>query len=123
MNLSRRRWLLPARKNRQVLARVQSLLAGIDLSKKDGSKLAAGDLVVARFTADDTPYRARVMKVDGNKIAVYYIDFGNVCNLFFIPPLIIGGQCGFWLLNLSPKDVSNKKAGQSIRDGKHFKGH
>jgi len=66
-------------KNKQIIMDTQALLAELEpkLAKKDSTKLAVHDLVVARFTADDALYRARVTKVDGNKISVYYIDFGN----------------------------------------------
>jgi len=37
------------------------------------------DIVAARFTADDTLYRARITRVDAAKVAVVYIDYGNVC--------------------------------------------
>lgn len=37
------------------------------------------DIVAARFTADDTLYRARITRVDAAKVAVVYVDYGNVC--------------------------------------------
>lgn len=64
-------------KNKQVFQSINRLLASIEPLPKQTSKLAVHDLVVARFTADNELYRARVTKVDGNKISVYYIDFGN----------------------------------------------
>jgi len=36
-----------------------------------------GDICVAKFSLDDEWYRAKVLKVDGNKIHVLYIDYGN----------------------------------------------
>lgn len=36
-----------------------------------------GDLCAARFTADKQWYRARVEKIEGAKIAVQFIDYGN----------------------------------------------
>ena len=69
------------------------------LAKKDSTKLAVHDLVVARFTADDALYRARVTKVDGNKISVYYIDFGNVCpcgNVMWGSAWVCGGALKWW---------------------------
>ena len=40
-----------------------------------------GDLCVAQFSMDDEWYRAKVIKEDGNKITVLYIDYGNVNDL------------------------------------------
>jgi staphylococcal nuclease domain-containing protein 1 len=37
-----------------------------------------GELLAARFTADDEWYRARVEKIEGNnRISVYFVDYGN----------------------------------------------
>jgi len=37
-----------------------------------------GELLAARFTADNEWYRARVEKIEGNnRISVYFIDYGN----------------------------------------------
>ncbi|KAJ8315336.1 hypothetical protein KUTeg_007486 [Tegillarca granosa] len=37
-----------------------------------------GDMCAAKFSADDQWYRARVEKVDRNKVTVHFIDYGNV---------------------------------------------
>ena len=39
---------------------------------------AVGDICVAKFSLDDEWYRAKVLKIDGNKVHVLYIDYGNV---------------------------------------------
>jgi staphylococcal nuclease domain-containing protein 1 len=36
-----------------------------------------GELLAARFTADNEWYRARVEKIEGNRVSVYFIDYGN----------------------------------------------
>lgn len=37
-----------------------------------------GELLAARFTADNEWYRARVEKIEGNnRISVYFVDYGN----------------------------------------------
>jgi staphylococcal nuclease domain-containing protein 1 len=64
-------------KNRQAMQRVQAALSAVDVSKKDAAPLNVNDIVAARFTADDTLYRARITRVDAAKVAVVYIDYGN----------------------------------------------
>jgi len=40
--------------------------------------LKKGELLAARFTADNEWYRARVEKIEGNnRISVYFVDYGN----------------------------------------------
>lgn len=41
-------------------------------------KPRVGDLVSAKFTEDDSWYRAKVRKVTGTNVEVFYIDYGNV---------------------------------------------
>lgn len=37
-----------------------------------------GELLAARFTADNEWYRARVEKIEGtNRVSVYFVDYGN----------------------------------------------
>lgn len=40
-------------------------------------KARRGDFCAAKFTMDDMWYRARIEKVDGERVHVHYIDFGN----------------------------------------------
>ncbi len=43
--------------------------------------LAVGMLVLAEFPEDQCKYRARIMKVDVPSISVFYIDYGNTCDV------------------------------------------
>ena len=40
-----------------------------------------GDFCVAQFSEDDLWYRARIEKVNQDKVNVHYIDFGNVSDV------------------------------------------
>ena len=46
-------------------------------------KPRVGDIVSAKFTEDDSWYRAKVRRVAGDSVDVLYIDYGNVSFLFF----------------------------------------
>ena len=37
-----------------------------------------GDMCAAIFSADGQWYRAKIEKIDGSKITVFFIDYGNV---------------------------------------------
>ena len=41
------------------------------------SEPSVGEFCAAKFTLDDGWYRAKVLKVQGNDISVFYIDYGN----------------------------------------------
>ena len=41
------------------------------------SDLRVDDIVAAPFTADKNWYRARVIGIDGDKVDLYYVDFGD----------------------------------------------
>ena len=36
-----------------------------------------GDLAIAKFTEDDQWYRVKIEKVSGQKVHVFYVDYGN----------------------------------------------
>eukprot|EP01006_Ploeotia_vitrea_P056399 TRINITY_DN68098_c6_g2_i1.p1 TRINITY_DN68098_c6_g2~~TRINITY_DN68098_c6_g2_i1.p1 ORF type:complete len:971 (-),score=107.02 TRINITY_DN68098_c6_g2_i1:1563-4232(-) len=64
--------------NQATMRSVESLLAGLQLNNsthKTGIKV--DDMVVARFTADDQLYRAKVTRAAGDRFHVTYIDYGN----------------------------------------------
>lgn len=42
------------------------------------NKPVIGEMVLAKFMDDGNYYRAIVSKIDGEKIFITYIDFGNV---------------------------------------------
>lgn len=48
-----------------------------------------GELVAAMFTGDDQWYRAKVEKISGSNVSVFYIDYGNreVVNVTRVAPL------------------------------------
>lgn len=36
-----------------------------------------GELCAAKFAGDDQWYRAKIEKINGNKVKVFYVDYGN----------------------------------------------
>jgi staphylococcal nuclease domain-containing protein 1 len=63
----------------QKLEQLQSELHEIFEQRKPvgGHAVKKGELLAARFTADNEWYRARVEKIEGNRVSVYFIDYGN----------------------------------------------
>jgi staphylococcal nuclease domain-containing protein 1 len=58
---------------------IQSELREIFEQRKPAGGHASkkGELLSARFSADNEWYRARVEKIEGNRVSVYFIDYGN----------------------------------------------
>ncbi|XP_075230128.1 staphylococcal nuclease domain-containing protein 1 [Lycorma delicatula] len=57
-----------------MLAKMRLELANVTIGAYTPKK---GDVCAAKFAMDDQWYRARVEKVTGNKVKVFYIDYGN----------------------------------------------
>ena len=63
----------------QKVEQIQSELREIFQQRKPagGHAVKKGELLAARFTADNEWYRARVEKIESNRVSVYFVDYGN----------------------------------------------
>jgi len=70
--------LLP--NSEEKLEKINEIIDQTTANPKPISEGHAGDLVIARFTDDQTYYRARIQSfsAESNSYSVYFIDFGNV---------------------------------------------
>lgn len=62
----------------QALDKLMTDFAAFHIKNQGGARPKIGELCSAKFTADDSWYRARVLKYEGIQCQVEYVDFGNV---------------------------------------------
>ncbi|XP_063980278.1 staphylococcal nuclease domain-containing protein 1 [Diachasmimorpha longicaudata] len=106
-------------------SQVEGLLSRLRQELEDNPPLPGayspkrGELVAAKFGGDDQWYRAKVEKVAGTNISVFYIDYGNreVINVTRVVPLPAGfsGEKAFAHEHVlayveAPKDADDLKA-------------